>query len=92
MPSYDGSRGNPYWFDPVALLLEAVGPDDPRYLWWASVVGRSLGAQLTNMNSLCSLPPLQYPEMTQENIDALGLPEIFRLWMIEYLYSICTIP
>jgi hypothetical protein len=71
---------------------QAVGLSDERYIWWASVVGRQLGITFVDLNVLCSQPPLTYPAMTQENIDALGFKEIFRLWMLEYLYSIHVNP
>ncbi len=87
MSSFNGGTTDPAWFDAMQEMLDAVGADDPRYLWWASVVGSALPPVLVNMTTICEQPAFTYPEMTQENIDALGLPEMCRLWMFEYFQS-----
>ncbi|RTL34632.1 MAG: hypothetical protein EKK48_31055 [Candidatus Melainabacteria bacterium] len=91
MSSYNGAIGNPAWFAPMQLLLDAVGPDDPRYIFWNGALGNSLGAFLCDMEQVCEASPFAYPDMTQENISALGLKEIFRLWMFEYFQSLYRI-
>lgn len=92
MSSFNGGTTDPAWFDAVQLLLDAVGPEDPRYLWWASIVGSALPPVLVNMTNMCIQPAFVYPEETQENIDALGLVEFFRVWMFEYFQSIYRTP
>ncbi|RTL34987.1 MAG: hypothetical protein EKK48_30190 [Candidatus Melainabacteria bacterium] len=76
----------------MPLLLEAVGADDERYIFWYGALGNSLGASLVDMIALCEGAALTYPEMTAENISALGLKEIFRLWMFEYFQSLYRTP
>jgi hypothetical protein len=89
---FNGSVETPYWFDPVRLLGEAVGTDDPRYIWWRDAIGGSLGQSLIDMNQFCAQPAPAYPDMTVESIQVVGLGQVFYLWMVEYLYSITTSP
>ena len=92
MSSFNGGTTDPAWFDAMQLMLDTVGPDDPRYLWWSSVVGSALPPVLVNMELMCIQPAFTYPEMNQENIDALGLVEMCRLWMFEYFQFIYRTP
>lgn len=92
MSTFNGNTTDPAWFDAMQTMLDAVGPADPRYLWWASVVGSSLPPVLVNMTTICEQAAFTYPAMTQENIDALGLVEMCRLWMFEYFQSIYRTP
>lgn len=87
---YNGSKETPYWFNPMALMAEAVGTSDDRYVWWYSVLGQTSNTQLTDLVALGNLSEPAYPDMNQTNIDALGLKEIFRVWMLHYLWTIIT--
>lgn len=73
-------------------MRDTVGGDDAAYLWWRSAVGGSLGQYLIDMVAFCASDPPAYPDMTAENIQVVGVSEIFRLWMLEYLYSVTTSP
>lgn len=92
MSSFNGGVSDPYWYDPMALLLDAVGPNDERYIFWNRVVGNTLGRNLVNMTMICEAPAYTYPAMNDTNIAALGLKEIFRVWMFEYLQFIYRTP
>lgn len=92
MSSFNGAVSDPYWFDPMQLLLDAVGASDERYVFWSGAVGNTLGKTLVNMTNICIQPAFTYPDMNQVNIDALGLKEMFRLWMFEYLQSLYRTP
>lgn len=72
----------------MQLMLDTVGGADPRYVWWNATVGRTNGVTYVDLEQICALPAFTYPAMTQQNIAALGLKEIFRLWMFEYLQSL----
>lgn len=92
MSSYNGAIGNPAWFNAMDLLLTAVGAEDPRYQFWFGAVGNTLGSVLCDMNDVCESDPFAYPDMTDDNISALGFKEIFRLWMFEYFQSLYRVP
>lgn len=92
MPSFSGGVDVNYWFDPMALMLAETAPDDPRYVWWSGVLGTTLGLNLINMVTFCSQPPPAYPPLNQESFDALGLEQVFRMWLGEVLYTKYTIP
>lgn len=87
---FNGSLPTPYWFNPMRLMAEAVGTDDERYVWWYGVLGNTSATQLTDLEVLAANTSITYPDMTSENINALGLKEIFRLWMFHYLWTIIT--
>jgi hypothetical protein len=86
--SFNGSKPDPYWFNPLTEMLLAVGAADPRYIWWSGVLGNSTVPQLTNMTVLGEQPEPTYPAETTENIIALGFAEFFRVWMLHYLWTI----
>lgn len=84
---WNGIGPNPLWFDAVGYLKSAVGADDARYIWWSAAVGGSIGLYLYDMTELGALAEPAYPAMTSENIAAIGLSEVFRLWMVHYLWT-----
>lgn len=87
---FNNSKESPYWFNPLTEMALAVGTSDERYIWWSGVLGGTSSNQLTDLEALGDLAEPAYPEMTTENISALGLREIFRIWMLHYLWTIIT--
>lgn len=88
--SFNGSKPDPYWFNPMTEMALAVGTSDPRYIWWYGVIGNGSPTQLTDMVALGNLSEPAYPAMNTTNIQALGFKEIHRVWMLHYLWTIIT--
>jgi hypothetical protein len=87
---FNESKTTPYWFNPMTEMANAVGTSDPRYAWWFGVLGYTSTTQLTDLVALGNLSEPAYPAMDSTNIDALGLKEIFRVWMLHYLWTEIT--
>lgn len=77
------------WFNPLSLLADELGTDDPVFVWWFNVVGDTSGTYLIDTAQLCSAGPPPYDPMTAENIVADTPQTILYQWMLDVLFGQC---
>lgn len=81
--------GQYQWFDPIAFYCQQTESDGSKCAFWCKMCAGQFVPTLMNTATLQGSAP-QYPAFTPANVTALGLCEIFWLWVFSAWWSSVT--